>query len=154
MLRAGDVLADQVDAILDVWLGFILSHPYLAIYYATPEGKVIDDYYRPVRARFGQWILDTCRRPYDRAWLDYQQETALRHSREKKNVTDGAPSVPHIPLRYMVASIYPITASIREFLANKVNDAAEVEVMHQAWCKSVTLQMALWSQPYARPGDW
>jgi hypothetical protein len=107
-----------------------------------------------VRRRFGQWILDTCRRPYDRAWLDYQEEIALRHTRARKNQTDGAPSVPHIPLRYMIAFVYPITATMRDFLAKKGHGEEEVKAMHQAWFKAVTLQVALWSEPYAREGDW
>jgi len=62
--------------------------------------------------------LDTCRRPYDQQWLDYQQEIALRHTRAKKNRTDGAQETPeHIPLRYVVAFVYPITATIKQFLA-------------------------------------
>ena len=72
-----------------------------------------------MRPRFGEGILDTCRRPYDRAWLDYQEEIALRHTRTKKNQTDDARSVPHIPLRYMVAFVYPITATMRDFLAKE-----------------------------------
>jgi hypothetical protein len=51
-----------------------------------------------------QWILDTCRRPYDQAWLDYQHEIGLRHHRSKKNRTDGVRSVDYIPLRYVVSS--------------------------------------------------
>ncbi|TCJ18281.1 hypothetical protein E0L93_05945 [Rubrobacter taiwanensis] len=91
---------------------------------------------------------------YDREWLDYQQEIALRHTRAKKNRTDGVDSVEHIPLRYMVAFIYPITATIRGFLENRGHGAEEVEKMHQAWFKSVVLQVALWSQPYAKAGDF
>jgi hypothetical protein len=29
-----------------------------------------------------------------------------------------------------------------------------VEKMHQAWFKSVVLQVALWSQPYAKEGGF
>ncbi|MGC8880538.1 MAG: protoglobin domain-containing protein, partial [Anaerolineae bacterium] len=56
--------------------------------------------------------------------------------------------------RYMVAFIYPITATIKPFLARKGHSAEEVEKMHQAWFKSVVLQVALWSAPYAKEGDW
>jgi hypothetical protein len=65
--------------------------------------------------------LDTCRRPYDQQWLDYQQEIALRHTRVKKNQTDWADETPeHIPLRYVIAFVYPITATIKQFLAKGV----------------------------------
>ncbi|WP_218018376.1 protoglobin domain-containing protein [Nocardia amikacinitolerans] len=57
--------------------------------------------------------------------------------------------MPHIPLRYLIAFIYPITATIRPFLAAGGHDDDQVEAMYQAWFKAVTLQIALWSQPYA-----
>jgi hypothetical protein len=107
-----------------------------------------------VRARFGQWILDTCRRPYDQTWLDYQEEIALRHHRTRKNQTDQVNAPPIVPLRYMIAFIYPITATIRGFLTKKGHSAEEVEKMHQAWFKSIVLQVVLWSRPYAREGEF
>ncbi len=151
---AGDVLADQIDDVLDLWYNFVGSHPHLVHYFTDPQGEPIADYLSRVRERFGQWILDTCQRPYDRAWLDYQYEIGLRHHRSKKNQTDGVDSVEHIPLRYLIAFIYPITATIRPFLAKKGHSDEEVEAMHQAWFKSVTMQTALWSIPYAKEGDW
>lgn len=148
---AGEVLAGQVEQILDVWYGFVGSHPHLVAYFATPSGEPIGEYLGRVRPRFGQWILDTCTRPYDERWLAYQNEIALRHTRDKKNHTDGAESVAYVPLRYLIAFIYPITATIRPFLAAGGHDEKQVEAMFHAWFKSVTLQIALWSQPYAEP---
>ncbi|WP_409467375.1 protoglobin domain-containing protein [Streptomyces sp. HC307] len=146
---AGDVLEDQVEDILDVWYGFVASHPHLVAYFATPDGTVLNDYLTRVRGRFGQWIMDTCRRPHDADWLSYAHEIGLRHTKDKKNRTDAVNSVPYVPLRYMVAFIYPITATMRQFLANKGHAEEAVERMYQAWFKSVTLQTALWLQPYA-----
>jgi hypothetical protein len=146
---AGEVLKDQVDDVLDVWYGFVASQRHLVAYFATPDGTVLEDYLARVRGRFGQWIMDTCRRPHDEEWLSYAHEIGLRHTEAKKNQTDGADSVPLIPLRYMVAFIYPITATIRPFLEGKGHDEAAVERMYQAWFKAVTLQIALWLQPYA-----
>jgi len=151
---AGDVLEDQADEVLDLWYGFVGSHPHLIYYFSDLGGEPDGDYLARVRERFKLWILDTCRRPYDQEWLDYQQEIALRHTRAKKNQTDGARAPEHIPLRYMVAFIYPITATIKQFLASKGNSAEEVEKMHQAWFKSVVLQVALWCYPYVREGDF
>ena len=151
---AGDVLEDQADEVLDLWYGFVGSHPHLIHYFSDPDGEPDSDYLARVRERFKRWILDTCRRSYDREWLDYQQEIALRHTRAKKNRTDGARAPEHIPLRYMVAFIYPITATIKQFLAKGGHSAEEVEKMHQAWFKSVVLQVTLWSYPYAREGDY
>jgi hypothetical protein len=152
---AGDVLGDQADEVLDLWYGYVGSHPHLIRYFAGPEGQPDTEYLGRVRERFKQWIFDTCKRPYDQEWLDYQQEIALRHTRAKKNQTDGAHETPeHIPLRYMIAFIYPITATVKSFLANKGHDPEEVEKMFQAWFKSVVLQVTLWSYSYAKEGDF
>ncbi|WP_298406833.1 protoglobin domain-containing protein [uncultured Chloroflexus sp.] len=151
---AGDVLADQIDDVLDVWYGFVGSHPHLVYYFTDGQGNLSRDYVAAVRRRFGQWILDTCRRPYDQAWLDYAHEIGLRHHRSKKNQTDHIVAVSHVHFRYMVAFIYPITATIKPFLAKKGHSAEEVEGMYQAWFKSVVMQVALWSAPYVLPGDF
>jgi hypothetical protein len=147
---AGEVLEDQVEDLLDVWYGFVASHPHLVRYFADAEGAPIDNYLARVRARFGQWVHDLCGREWDRTWLDYQEEIALRHTAAKKNRTDGAEGAPaEIPLRYLVAFVYPITATVREFLAKKGHSDVEVEAMHQAWFKAVTLSVVLWARPYA-----
>ncbi|UFP94788.1 protoglobin domain-containing protein [Gloeobacter morelensis] len=151
---AGEVLADQIEAVLDVWYGFVGSHPHLAIYFSSPEGVLDTEYLTRVRARFHQWILDTCNRPYDTDWLNYQQEIGLRHTRAKKNLTDHVRSVPYIGMRYMIAFIYPITATVKPFLANKGHSAEEVEKMHQAWFKSIVLQVTLWCLPYVEPANF
>jgi Protoglobin len=152
---AGDVLEDQVEDVLDVWYGFVGDHEHLIRYFSDAEGRPDTEYLGRVRRRFGQWILDTCRRTYDQEWLDYQQEIALRHTRDKKNRTDGAYETPdHIGLRYMVAFIYPITATIKPFLAKKGHSAEDVDKMHQAWFKSVVLQVTLWCYPYVKNGGF
>ncbi len=151
---AGEVLADQVDEILDLWYNFVGSHEHLVYYFTGSDGQPDAAYLEAVRKRFGQWILDTCNRPYDQDWLNYQHEIGLRHHRSKKNQTDGVQSVPNINHRYLVAFIYPITATIKPFLAKKGHSPEEVDKMHQAWFKSVVLQVALWSYPYVKEGDW
>lgn len=152
---AGEVLEDQTDEVLDLWYGYVGSHPHLIRYFADPDGQPDTEYLGRVRERFKQWILDTCRRPYDQEWLDYQHEIALRHTHAKKNQTDGAYETPeYVPLRYMIAFIYPITATIKSFLANKGHGSEEVENMYGAWFKSVVLQVTLWSYPYAKEGDF
>jgi hypothetical protein len=151
---AGEVLADQIEEVLDLWYGFVGSHPHLVYYFTDGKGNANAEYLAAVRKRFGQWILDTCNRPYDKDWLNYAHEIGLRHHRTKKNQTDGVNSVPVVNYRYMVAFIYPITATIKPFLAKKGHSAEEVEKMHQAWFKSVVLQVALWSAPYVRGEDF
>jgi hypothetical protein len=151
---AGEVLKDQVEDVLDLWYGFVASHPHLVYYFTAPDGTPIADYLGAVRKRFGQWILDTCQRPYDQDWLNYQHEIGLRHHRTRKNQTDNVQSVPNISARYLVAFIYPITATIKDFLAKKGHSAEDVDKMHQAWFKSVVLQVALWLRPYVKEGDF
>lgn len=146
---AGDVLADQTDAVLDVWYGFVGSNPHLLAYFSTPDGAPISGYLERVRARFGQWILDTCNRTYDQDWLDYQNEIALRHTAAKKNLTDGAPSVTHIPLRHIIAFVAPLSLTMRPFLGARGHSAEEVDAMFSAWLKVVVLHAAVWAQPYA-----
>ena len=67
---AGDVLEDQVDEVLDLWYGFVGSHPHLIRYFASSSGEPNARYLERVRERFKRWILDTCRRPYDQQWLE------------------------------------------------------------------------------------
>jgi len=149
------VLEPKVDAILDVWYGFVASKPHLVHYFSHAETGAPDgDYLAAVRARFGQWILDTASAGYDQDWLDYQHEIGRRHHRVGKNRTDGAASVPHIHYRYLPALLYPVTATLKPFLANAGHTAVEVEAMHQAWVKSVLLQVILWSEPYVVDGDF
>ncbi len=151
---AGEVLADQVEEILDLWYGWVGSHPHLLYYFSGPDGQPDAHYLQAVRKRFGQWILDTCNRPYDQDWLNYAHEIGLRHHRTKKNQTDDVRSVPHIPMRYLIAFIYPITATIRPFLAKKGHPPEVVDKMHQAWTKSVIMQVALWCYIHVKDGDW
>lgn len=148
---AWEVLQDQLGEVFDHWMGQF--GPLFVSYFAGPDGKPIERYLHAAHARFIRWIEDTCTRPYDQAWLDYQHEIALRHHRTKKNLTDRAESVPVVPFRYLVALIHPMS-TIRHLLAAKGHGAEEVDRMHQAWTKALVLHVALWSHPYVRDGDW
>jgi hypothetical protein len=150
-----DVLQDQVEDILDVWYGFVASHPFLVYAFSDKAtGQPDRHYLAAVRKRLGQWNLDTARANYDQAWLDYQYEIGLRHTRAGKNRTDGVNSVDHVSYRYLPALLYPITTTLKPFLAKKGHSAEDVEKMHQAWLKSVLLQVILWSQPYIKDGEF
>jgi hypothetical protein len=153
--EAGEVLEPQIDEILDLWYGFVGDHEFLLHYFTDAASGAPDEaYLERVRARFGQWIRDTCDAPYDEEWLAYQFEIGRRHHRTGKNETDDVDSVPNIDLRYVVAFIVPITVTIRDFLAAGDHDEETVDAMYHAWFKSVTLQVTLWSHPYVRDGDW
>ena len=152
--RSGEVLAAQVEAVLDVWYGFVAANPHLLAAFSGPDGQPDEGYLAAVRRRFGRWILDTARADYDQAWLDYQYEIGRRHHRGGKNRTDGARAADHIPLRYVLALLVPITTTLKPFLAEGGAAPDEVEAMHQAWVKAVLLQVILWSYPYVRDGDF
>ncbi|MFN3995238.1 MAG: protoglobin domain-containing protein [bacterium] len=152
---AGEVLEDQIDEVLDLWYGYVGSHPHLVYYFTDKNsGQPINEYLSNVRKRFGQWIRDLTKGDYDQNWLNYQYEIAIRHHKSKKNKTDNVNSVEHIPLRYLIAFIFPITFTIKPFLAKKGNTAEEVEKMYNAWFKAVVLSVILWSYPYAKDGEW
>ena len=156
---AGQVLGDQTEQIVHHWRSQIIAAiPNLARHSRTPEGQAIPEYLERSNARFQQWILDTCLRPYDQEWIDYQQEIALRHTAIKKNVADGVRSTPYVPLRDVIAFLGVMNETIKPYLAVKGNSADEVEKMHTAWCKSIQIQLALWIGPYAdtrsSPKEW
>lgn len=150
-----EVLKDQVEAVLDVWYGFVGSNPHLLVSFTGKnDGKPVGDYLGAVRKRFGRWILDTARAEYDQQWLDYQHEIGLRHHRTKKNRTDGVASTDIVPFRNLFLLVFPITFTLKPFLAKKGHPAEEVEKMYAAWVKSCLLQVTLWSHPYVKDGDF
>ncbi len=150
---AGTVLEDQTEAVLDVWHIFVGSQPHRAYYLSSPDGQLDSAYPAAVRHHFGQWNLHTCKACYDQVWFDYQQEIALRHIPTEKNQTDKVSSAPdHIPLRYLIEFIYPITATVKLFLSKKGQSAGEVDTMFQAWFNAVVGPVSLWRPPYAQAG--
>lgn len=150
---AGEVLGDQTNEILDIWYGYVGGNEHL-VYYFTKNGQPNMEYLTAVRKRFAQWIMDLCTKPYDQNWLNYQHEIALRHHSTKKNKTDGVDAVPIIHYRYMTAFIYPITATIKSFLGKKGHAQSDIEGMHNAWFKAVTLTVILWTYPYINKGEF
>lgn len=152
--RAGDILVPRTEEILDVWYGFVGSTPHLVATFAGSDGAPDGAYLTAVRARFGRWIEDLCRRDFDATWLAYQEEIARRHHTSGKNRTDGVDSPSdHVPLRHLTALAVPITVTIRDFLAAGEPDPAQVDAMYHAWFKAVTLTVVLWSRPYS-PELW
>lgn len=157
---AGEILTRRVGELVAKWRTVIVEHPHLARYLLRPDGQKEFHYGEASGLRFEQWVLDTCLRPYDQDWLDYQQEIALRHTSVKKNKTDEANSVPTIHLRYLLAfnAVVCDPDILKPFLASRGHDTADVERMYRAWMKSLWLQAALWAEPYTNPhraaGEW
>jgi hypothetical protein len=139
---------------VDAWRAKIGEQRHLLAAFVGPDGKPDDEYKAQVKPRFVQWVIDLCTRPFDRAWLDYQHEIGLRHTPEKKNATDRASTPPVVHQRYLIAFAAEIIVSARERLTAAGPSPDEVDRMHAAWTKAVMISIALWSEPYARPGLW
>lgn len=153
--RSLPILEPQVEQILDVWYGFVAANPHLvAAFSSKHDGAPLPDYLGAVRKRFGQWILDTARAEYDQAWLDYHHEIALRHHRTRKNQTDGAAAKDIVPFRDLFLLIFPVTYTLKPFLAKGGHAQEEVQRIYEAWVKSCLLQVTLWSYPYIKEGDF
>ncbi|HVS17214.1 MAG TPA: protoglobin domain-containing protein [Planctomycetota bacterium] len=148
------VLEPQVDALLDVWYGFVGSNPHLLASFANQGGEPQGEYLAAVRGRFGRWVLDTAEARFDQEWLDYSHEIGLRHHRSGKNATDGADAAAEVPFRYLLALHQPITATLRPFLEAGGRPAKDVDRMQDAWRKAVLLQVILWSHPYVHEGSF
>jgi len=156
---AGEVLQDQVEQVVHHWRnGIIASIPNLARHSRSLEGEPLPAYLERSNARFCQWILDTCLRPYDQDWINYQLEIARRHTAAGKNRVDDVRSTPYVPLRDVISFIPIMNETLKPYLAAKGNSIEEVERMHAAWCKSIQMQIALWIGPYSdrrtEPAEW
>jgi Protoglobin len=156
---AGTVLQGRTAQIVQHWRNEIIaSIPNLARHSRSPEGEAIPQYLANSNLRFEQWILDTCFRPYDQDWANYQQEIALRHTSVKKNRTDAVQSTPYVPLRDIIGFMAVINETIKPYLAVNGHAQDDVDRMHRAWCKSMQIQLALWAAPYAdgthAPNEW
>ncbi len=150
---AGEVLMDQTKKIVEHWRsGIIASIPHLARHSRTAEGQAIPEYLANSNLRFEQWILDTCLRPYDQHWINYQHEIALRHTSMKKNRVDRVSSTAFVPFHDIVAFVAVMNETIKPYLAAKGHSVQEVERMHLAWCKSIQMQLALWAAAYCETG--
>jgi len=146
---AGDVLEAQVATIVNHWrANIIASIPHLARHSRHLDGSPAPDYLARSNQRFQQWIRDTCLRPYDQDWLNYQHEIALRHPRVKTTQVDSVDSTPYVPYGDIIAFVAVLNETMRSYLAAKGHDAADVSGMHKAWCKSIHIQMALWAGSY------
>lgn len=154
LLLAGEVLSDQAEAMVDAWRARMGAQEQIAKSFYGPDGKPDERYKAAIKPRFVQWVIDLCTRPYDQAWLDYQEEIGRRHAPEGKNATDHAQTPNYVPLRYLVVFSAVLITTAREFLARKGHAAEDVERMHAAWTKSVMLTISLWARPFAKEGLW
>jgi hypothetical protein len=152
--RYGDIFRTNAEQMVDSWRAVIAEQPHLAKSFFGPDGKPDEEYKAKVKKRFVQWVLDVCFREHDQAWLDYQEEIGLRHTPEKKNVTDAAHSPSVVPLRYLLAFAAVVAIKTRQFFVDAGVQDEQLVKIEEAWAKAVQLHITLWSRPYAKVGLW
>ena len=150
----GEIFRKHAEEMVTAWRAVIGAQPHLAKWFAGADGKPDDSYKARVKQRFVQWVLDTCFRPHDQDWLDYQEEIGLRHTPELKNRADGVDTPPFVPLRYLIAFAPVVEITTRRFFVEAGVRGEELQKLQDTWSKAVQLQIALWSRPYAKEGLW
>ncbi len=151
---AAELLAPRAADMVTAWRTQVGQHPFLARYSAHPDGSPNPEYGAASTLRFERWVIDACTRPLDQAWLDQQYEIGLRHNRAKKNLTDHADSVDHIPLRYLLAFTAVIITTARTYLTDPRHSAEQIDDMHAAFTKSVMLHVTVWTRAYTSATQW
>lgn len=130
MKMSAEILRDQVDNIVDVWTSFIAVYPHLTKNFSDLEAT---------GEQIKKWIMTSAESHYDEKWLSQQ----------------FANSLPLQNFRFAPVLAYPLTATLKPFLVKKHTRSLEdVECMHQAWMKSVLLQLSIWSHRYVRDGEF
>jgi len=150
----GELFKNHAEHMVDSWRAVIGAQPHLAKWFFGPDGKSDDEYKAKVKKRFVQWVLDVCFRPHDQAWVDYQEETGLRHTPLKKNQTDHAQTPSLVPLRSLIAFGVVVTITTRKFFVDAGIRDEELDKLEAAWAKAVQLHITLWSRPYVKEGLW
>lgn len=144
----------SLQELVTAWRARLGDLPFMRPYSGHPDGTPNPEYGAATKPRFDRFIIDACTRPLDQDWLNYQQEIGLRHTRAKKNLTDHADSLGHIPLRYLLAFTAVVITTARDYLAAKGAAPEQVDRMHAAFTKSVMLHVTVWTRPYAGAADW
>jgi hypothetical protein len=152
--EAAEVLAPQAGDMVTEYRARLRELPFMAPYSGHPDGTPNPEYGAASKPRFDRWIVDACTRPLDRHWLDYQHEIGLRHTRAKKTRTDGADSLDHIPMRYVLAFTAVVIATARGRLAAGGASPEALDRMHAAFTKSVMLHVTVWTRAYVDAPGW
>lgn len=152
--EAADILAGRADDMVTAWRARLGDLPFMRAYSGHPDGTPNPGYSAATKPRFDRFIIDACTRPLDQDWLNYQHEIGLRHTRAKKNHTDHADSLDHIPLRYLLAFTAVVIVTARDYLAGTGAPPEQVDRMHAAFTKSVMLHVTIWTRAYADISDW
>jgi len=152
--EAASILSDQADDMVTAWRARLGDLPFMRPYSGHPGGTPNPGYGAATKPRFDRFIIDACTRPLDQDWLNYQHEIGLRHTRARKNHTDHADSLDHIPLRYLLAFTAVVITTARDYLAARGASPEQVGRMHAAFTKSVMLHVTVWTRAYADAAEW
>ena len=144
--RHGEIFRNNAENMVHAWREVIGSQQHLVKWFFGPDGKRDAEYAAKMKKRFVQWVVDSVFRPHDRAWLDYQEEIALRHTPEKKNQTDGTEPPPLVPPRYLLGFITVVTITTRKFFTDAGVSGEELRKPEDAWARAVQLHVTLWSR--------
>ncbi len=145
--RVWKVLAGRSDDYLDVLLGLTAAHPRLQRALTGLDGDLPAARLETARAGFRRWLATTCARPYDPSWV--ARLYAAVGADEAGGWGGAAPG-----FRYLNLLVYPLTATVRPFLAGGGHDGGDIERMHQAWMKSMILQATLLGRGYVPEERW
>ena len=152
LLKHSALFQQQAEIMVDFWRSVISAQPHLAHWFVSPDGKPDDDYKARVKRRFVQWVIDVALRPHDHAWLNYQEEIGLRHTRRKRTSPTRSKHHRSSP-RYLLGFI-PVVLPIRNFFSASISNDEELARLETAWTRAVLLHITLWSHPYTTEGLW
>jgi hypothetical protein len=85
------------------------------------------------RQRPGLWLHYNCKACFDQVWLGLLKKASRHTPTSKKTFKVDVAAADHLPLRYMIAQIYPLSAAIKPFRSRKGHCAVEEERLRQAW---------------------
>ena len=151
----GEIIKENMNDILNAIVNYFGSKEYLLYYFKDETGTTtISEYVNNTVDRLAQWLLDICFRPLDESFINYNYLIGLRHTEIGKGKADNVKTIPHIPLRYMVTCIFPVTAVLKSFIAKKIDDPVLVDKLYHTWFKLQVITTALFLIPYTKEGWW
>ncbi|WP_212001282.1 protoglobin domain-containing protein [Chitinophaga sp. HK235] len=142
---AGEILAPHAEEILNRWYERIVKNNYLAHYF-TSSGAPDLSYLHSIRPHFREWITGLCKRSESSRWWEFEEKIARQLQLRKVPLDDLHPLSP-VFLRYMTTFVFPVSEAGRHFLNDTGYSPEEIEAMHQAWFKAVSLSALLWVYP-------
>jgi len=151
----GEIIKENMNDILNAIVNYFGSKEYLLYYFKDKTGTTtVSEYVNNTVDRLAQWLLDLCFRPLDENFINYNYLIGLRHTEIEKGKADNVGTIPHIPLRYMVTCVFPITAVLKSFIEKKVDDPVIVDKLYHTWFKLQVITTALFLIPYTKEGWW